>query len=82
MVIGLVGFADSIVEWDNSIERAQFIDENGTRVFDFASLINSLGSALQASDAGHPVALFTPATIGQYERTGLWEPAGGRYARG
>ena len=61
------------------IARAQFIDENGTRIFDLVGTVAALSSELLAADADNPVALFTDATAG-FELTGTVAPAGGEFA--
>ena len=55
------------------VERVQFVSPDGTRVFDFAAIVESLSADLLSADAANPVALFTPATAG-FELTGTVAP--------
>jgi len=74
------GWFNTIVDpyWDDhKIERIQFIDESGVRVFAFGNLVDSLESQLRAATIENPVALFTPETIANFDISASVPMAGG-----
>lgn len=88
--VGNAGDQITISQWFNPstglgenanfvVERAQFINESGFRIFNLIETIRFLDSDLKAADAANPITLFTPATE-QFEIQNPTSEFGGDHA--